>query len=167
MSRLSPAKQGEVLSAVETYTAGKTKEKPQMLPVNRAELLAKKVVLVALKGEQGVFSGIVVASDETKHKDKPMSEVGTLWVPEKDRGEGIGHGLVSEVTTLLAGVGINPYAFCNPKSFKVFRDNGYKTASQEQIPREAFDLCSSCPHCPAAGGCCDTQLIYSKGDGDD
>lgn len=164
LSELAEGKQEKVLSSIEDYTSGKTEEKPQMLPVTRVELLAKKVVLIALKGEGEVFSGVVAADDEIKHRGVSKCEVGTLWVPEAHRGEGVAHELVSAITTLLAKVSIDPYVFCNSKSLKVFQDNKYEVAKQEQIPQEAFALCALCPSCPTSGGCCDTQLIYSRGD---
>jgi hypothetical protein len=150
--------QNYTASLVASYTQGELHETPQMLPVSKQEIFAKFAGAIAFIDD--TFCGYIAAAQPLTHGGLVMSEVGSLWVPFKDRGQGIAHQLVTYISQSMHKEGTIPYAFCNPLSLGIFKSSGYAEAVAEAIPIQAFGLCASCPMKPKVG-CCDTTLLYS------
>lgn len=156
-NELPPATQEGVANLVAAYTQGNLDESPQMLPVTKEEVFAKFAGAVAYAGE--AFGGYVAAAQPLSHAGSEMTEVGSLWVPFSQRGQGVAHRLVQYLSQHLYGQGKIPYAFCNPLSIGVFLNSGYTEAGVADIPALAFTLCAYCPKKPVTG-CCDTTVVY-------
>jgi len=151
--------QNMVSQFVSDYTNGKCGEIPQMLPVTKEEVFAKYLGLVVFKKDGG-FAGYVGAKDPEEHMGQQMSEVGTLWVPERYQKQGLGTNLVVITSELLTLAGITPYAFCNQYSSGIFSKNGYVEAKPEMVKPSVYDDCINCPLFEIKGKCCDTLYIY-------
>lgn len=160
METLSSGCQQDIADQVSEYTKGNMGEKPQMLPVDPSDVLDKFVGYAAL--ENGQLAGYMGAVTPEEHNLVVMSEVGTLWVPEQYRGQGIAHALINIVTADVVGKGIKTYAFCNPLSQSIFEERGYEITGLESVPATALSACGTCPKKKSLKkGCCDTILIYT------
>lgn len=69
------------------------------------------------------------------HVSADGAVVGALWTDERYRGLGIGKTLVSAVTTFQLERGLQPEAFCNPKSVGVFAQCGYEMVPSSRVDR--------------------------------
>lgn len=155
-------KQHEIAVLISLYTKGRLGEKPQMLPVEPADIMAKHLGFAALESEDD-FAGYVGAIEPVQYSGVAMPEVGSLWVPLGHRKKGIAHGLVESVSHELAAMGELPYALCNSLSLKIFEQTGYQPAGMEDIPPAAIAACANCPFNPKNGQCCDTPMIFAGG----
>jgi N-acetylglutamate synthase-like GNAT family acetyltransferase len=159
METLLSGFQLDIADQVSQYTKGNMGEKPQMLPVGPSDVLDKFIGYAAL--ENGQLAGYMGAVTPEEHNLVGMSEVGTLWVPEQYRGQGIAHALIDIVTADVVGKDLKAYAFCNPLSQSIFEERGYAITGPESVPATALSACSTCPMKSLKKGCCDTILIYT------
>lgn len=149
--------QEDVAEHVSAYTNGKAGEQPQMLPLSPEAILSKHMGIVAFSDD--TFAGYIGAAIPENHNGVMMPEVGSLWVPETFRKQGIAHKLVKIISGKLIAIDELPYAFCNPLSSTIFTNLGYSRAAVEEVPSVAFTLCMDCPKKPASG-CCDTVFVF-------
>ena len=154
---LPPNEQEAIAQEIADYTQGKTGEIPQMLPVTPEEIFGKYAGWVALQNSE--FAGYVGATDPEEWQEQQMSEVGTLWVPKAHQKQGIGHGLLGNITQDLTDQLIVPYGFGNKFSLQLFIDSLYTVADATAVPASALTLCVKCPAKPSAG-CCDTIVVF-------
>lgn len=159
---LTERNQKEIATYIAEYTNGNLDEVPQMLPVTSDDVYAKHlgfVTLATTESAEDTFAGYVGASCPQEWQGQQMCEVGTLWVPQNFRKQGIAHGLVSAISQALVVQQKLPFAFCNPKSKPVFMQVGYVEAEVADLPPSAFGECAKCPVRPT-NGCCDELFIY-------
>ena len=155
-NNLAANEQQDVAERISAYTKGFLGEQPQMLPVEAEAVLGKHMGVVALFGQE--FAGYIGATEPDTHNGAKMPEVGSLWVPEAFRNQGIAKKLVKVISADLLALDELPYAFCNPLSLPIFIKAGYEQAGTEEVPPVALTLCKVCPKRPPTG-CCDTLLI--------
>jgi len=104
----------------------------KIVPIEPGDVFAKDIGLVALKNN--VFIGYVAAS-KPDH-DSFFAKVGSLVVPQKFQGSGVGKMLISSVTSKVVEQDFVPFAFCNQKSQSCFAETGYMEALPEELPPE-------------------------------
>lgn len=164
------------------------KEGEQMLTVSPESVLAKHIGVVALNTAMldkpqsipssieeliAALAGFAGSLEPISHNDRLMSEVGSLKVSEQYRGHGIGTALFWAVVQRVLAEGITPYAFCNSKSLPIAeRLGGRRIADKNEVPDEAFALCTNCPMYQQVlkasvkhGGelpCCDTVVVWKQ-----
>jgi predicted N-acetyltransferase YhbS len=150
--------QQEIAFQVSQLTQGIEGEVLQMLALTPEDVFAKYLAVVAMTETSVV--GFVAVNQIVSHATQKMSEIGSLYVRQAARGQGLGRGLVALATSAVVDLGVMPYAFCNPLSRGVFEQAGYVEARADMIPSEAFLLCSRCP-VRAGNACCDHMVIYA------
>ncbi len=131
----------------------------KMIPLSGEKLQEHELAIIAKLGER-VIGYCAKTYDYFEHKPKLM-EVGSVTVVKDHRKEGIATEMVLEVTSLVHGLGHGAIAFCNDASASIFEKAGYIPATEEQIPKESIDNCSSCPMQKSHknGICCDKIYI--------
>lgn len=151
----------QIAETVAFYTQGGASEELQMLPVDSNKVLNKYLSYVALDVTESepAFAGFIAAAQPKEHKDRKLSEVGTLYVPSEYRKQGIATSLLQTITKALELQTITPFAFVNPTSRPIFTSEGYVPANTDQLFKGVFSPCQSCPKLPINGGCCDKQVI--------
>lgn len=127
LESLRPAEQAEVVSHVVAYTSGKMGEQPQMLAVSEDNLRTKEVLVGYSAGK---FAGVIATAAALNG----MAEVGTLYVPEDQRGKSYATELVKAATSSSLGKGVMPYAFTNPSSQPIFESVGYEITTMGKLP---------------------------------
>lgn len=157
---LHPNAQVSIAEQVSEYTNGKLGEIPQMLPVSPQTVMQKRLGVVAL--HKGKLAGYVGATNPIAYSTTEMLEVGSLWVPDRYRENGIAHALVGSITSTLVRKQYLPYAFCNTLSLPIFKSAGYDEVCSKSVPTCALEACSTCPMKPKTD-CCDTIMMYGGG----
>ena len=133
--RLQPDQQQAVAQSIADYTQAQA-ETEKIVAVEPQTVLHKQLAHVALK--HGEVIGYVGAGDPVQHGKFSMTQVGTLCVWPEHRGNTIGYRLVKGLTTDLRRMGQHPYAFCNPRRIKVFREACYVDVTPDKLPPDAF-----------------------------
>lgn len=170
-------------AVVATWLHERTEKVTNMLTVAAEDVAQKHLGIVALrhlKDEEWEIAGYVGAMEPEKRDGKQMSEVGSLYVEAPYRkhevlvdtttAEGkqdkelmrISKALCYYATVALEAKGVQPYAFCNEGSLRIFEELGYKKGTLSDVPRAAGILCkTSCRQYKDChpDQCCDEIMI--------
>ncbi len=123
----------ELAESISDHTRTLHNTEHQVVVLKPADILKKYIAKVALTDEF-VLAGFAGANKIGKHRNVPMSKVGSLFVKPEHWGQRIGFELVSTVTDDVLKNGDYPFAFCTPYSEKIFHEAGYIPATQDEIP---------------------------------
>lgn len=97
-----------------------------------------------------------------------LIEIGGMFVNPDFRGKGVATAIKAEILKLMGAQfpENSLITFCNPSSERLNRSFGFRDASLDEVPVEAYELCTNCNRQAQAQAigqvCCDSDriLIY-------